>query len=165
MAGIYYRDGANTRAAISVTYRDGATNRAISEAWYQDGATLRKIWPAGAVALTGKAINDVKITPATATATLSLLSAGTVSPSSAGEWLVAGAASDFEVFVTVNSGALSTGTAGSWLSLGTTLTWTVSRPGGSVGTNTANITVSIRDVATATVLASAVFTLTANVTV
>lgn len=72
----------------------------------------------------------------------------------------AGAA--FEARVTVNSGLLSGGAgAGSWLTLDTDREWYVRQ--NSVGTQTANITVEIRDAASTTVLDSATIDLTATV--
>lgn len=58
-------------------------------------------------------------------------------------WLLAGAASNYEVMATLNSGALQTNAGtGVWLNLGTTRVWGLSNLG--TGTRTANVTFQIR---------------------
>lgn len=79
-----------------------------------------------------------------------------------GEWLPSGTASNYDVRVTVNSGSLdgSSSATGSWLNLGTTRSWAVARS--SVGNQSANLTVEIRDAGTLSVLDSATITLSAT---
>ena len=75
-------------------------------------------------------------------------------------WLAAGAASGYECRVTVVSGSLTTGTAGSWLSLASSREWTVQQA--TVGTNTCQITVEIRNATTLVVAATATIDLSAD---
>lgn len=80
-----------------------------------------------------------------------------------GDWITpkTAAGNAYEARVTVNSGALSTGTAGVWQALGTTRSWSVQQ--GTVGTNTANITVEIRLAVSGLVLATKTVVITATV--
>lgn len=70
--------------------------------------------------------------------------------------------SNYECLATVTSGTLSSGTAGSWLNLGTPRSWSRNRAGGSTGQTSCTFTLSIRQVGTTTVLASATITLLAQ---
>jgi hypothetical protein len=70
-------------------------------------------------------------------------------------------ASNYECFATLNSGSLQTGTTGSWLALTSDRMWGVAVTG--IGTQTANLTIDIREVGTATNLASATISLEASV--
>lgn len=82
----------------------------------------------------------------------------------ANEWFPGGLAASYDCFATLNSGTLSGGTTGSWLNLGTTRSWTCSATKGTTGTSTqsANLTVQIRDATSLTVLASATISLYAE---
>lgn len=73
----------------------------------------------------------------------------------AGEWLVRGTNTDFEVRATLTSGSLDAGSSatGTWLSLGTTRSWNRDTDGNAA------LTIEIRDASTLTVLASANVTL------
>lgn len=119
----------------------------------------------GSVSLLGLDPSSNAVTPANATASYSLTSAGleTASGNANNTWLLAGAASDYEARVTVNSGSLTTGTTGSWLGLGTTRTWTLVNSSDTPGTTTASVTVEIRTVSGSVVVASAPVDFTATV--
>jgi hypothetical protein len=80
------------------------------------------------------------------------------------EWLRGGLSSGYEARATLNSGTLSSGTTGAWLVLSTTRSWSCAATRGSTGSSsqTANLTIEIRSVATGLVLDSATITLTAT---
>ena len=90
-------------------------------------------------------------------------SAGGVGPSTLETWCVpTSEASNYEVFVTLDSGTLSGGSGtGSWLALSSTRNWFVEQT--STGTNSATITATIRRIGTGTNLASATILLEAEV--
>lgn len=71
------------------------------------------------------------------------------------------AAGDYECFATLNSGSLQTGTTGSWLALTSDRMWGVAVTG--LGTQTADLTIAIREVGTTTNLTSATIVLEASV--
>lgn len=75
-------------------------------------------------------------------------------------WLLSGAASGYDSYVTVTSGALTAGTTGAWLNLGTTRDWTLTayNPGDDF---TCIMTVQIRNASSLVVLATATITLNA----
>lgn len=77
-------------------------------------------------------------------------------------WLVYGAASDYEVRATVTGGNGQgfTGTTGVWMPLSTTRAWDVTR--NSVGVNTSTLLVEIRRVLDGVVLDSATINLSAE---
>lgn len=89
----------------------------------------------------------------------------------AGEWLVSGTASDYEVRATQNlttgvpPGTVS-GTFGAWESLGTSRSWYVEVTNGGIGILNAQLymTIEIRSASTLTVLATAAITLWASST-
>ena len=60
----------------------------------------------------------------------------------AGEWMLAGAASDYEVYCAVTSGTLTVGTVNTWLALSTTRLWYLQRS--VLGVITCDITLTIR---------------------
>lgn len=77
------------------------------------------------------------------------------------QWLTpAIGAGNYEVRATLNSGTLASGTTGSWLSCSTSRAWSCSR--GVIGTQSANLTVEIRNAATLSVKDSATVTLQAT---
>ena len=76
-------------------------------------------------------------------------------------WLTDGTASDYSIFVQVNSGAFTVGTTGSWVNLGATSSWNLSQT--VVGTSSVTATVSIRRDSDGLTLDSADITLTATV--
>lgn len=75
-------------------------------------------------------------------------------------WLPFGTASGYEARVTVTLGTLTSGTTGSWVSLGSSQEWYVEQ--GTVGTNTCDFTVEIRNATTLVVIDSAAITLEAD---
>lgn len=73
-------------------------------------------------------------------------------------WLIAGAASDYEVraTITTSSGPGSVaGTFGSWLSLSSSREWSVNQPVSDLGSSILQFTVEIRSASSGTVLDSA----------
>lgn len=129
----------------------------VSGAW-------KDVWDAIRVQLSNFGGIRVVIDPATATSTIYFNSDGTyganTTPSS-GTWLVAGAASAYEVRMSPTSGTFTTGTTGSWLSCGSDHTWTDTQT--TIGTNTTTATLEIRDAATLDVLATCTVTNQATV--
>lgn len=125
------------------------------------------------VRLTGQAVESFVFSPSDAGASVTLGSNGELSTAVTGpqaplvsptDWLVprsAALAALYEVRATLNSGALSFGAVGSWLPLSSSRSWGVNQSG--PGLREAAITLEIRRTGTTTVLASAVFTLTATV--
>ena len=75
-------------------------------------------------------------------------------------WLSAGSSSGYECRATVTFGTLTSGTTGTWLALSTSREWYVEQ--GSVGTNTCEFTVEIRNATTLAVVDSAAITLEAD---
>lgn len=78
-----------------------------------------------------------------------------------GEWMLSGAAADYEVRATVLSGTVSGFATGSWLGCGTDREWTKNRA--VVGTTEAQIRVELKLAADTAILASAIVTLKATV--
>lgn len=70
--------------------------------------------------------------------------------------------SGYECLATVTSGLLTGGTQGTWLNLGTSQTWSRSRGAARSGQTSCTFTLSIRQVGTTTILASATITLLAQ---
>ena len=77
-------------------------------------------------------------------------------------WLLSGAASDYEVRVTLSSGTLSSGTTGTWQNLGTSRSWTVVDTTFDGIISEADIVVEIRDATTLMILDSATINLQAE---
>ena len=77
-------------------------------------------------------------------------------------WLLSGAASDYEVRVTLSSGTLSSGTTGTWQSLGTSRSWTVVAGNSYPEFAEAEIVVEIRDATTLMTLDTATINLQAE---
>jgi len=77
-------------------------------------------------------------------------------------WLLSGAASDYEVRVTLSSGTLSSGTTGTWQNLGTSRSWTVVDSTFDAVFAEAEIVVEIRDATTLMILDTATITLQAE---
>lgn len=112
-------------------------------------------------------VTDIAFSPSTASANFALNSSGTytctgsIAPAN-GTWLKgAGTGSDYEARLTATTGTFSTGTVGSWISLGTNRTWTVTQ--GSVGSNSAEGTLEIRDAISGVVFTTCTLTLNAEV--
>jgi len=79
-----------------------------------------------------------------------------------GNWVLPNSrALNYECFATLNSGALTSGTTGAWLALSADRIWTLSKSG--PGGVTAQITVQIRLVGSATILATSIVTLDAEI--
>lgn len=78
------------------------------------------------------------------------------------DWVVPnGDASNYECFATLDSGSLQTGTTGTWLALTSDRMWGVAVTG--LGTQSATLTIAIREVGTGTNLTSATISLEATV--
>ncbi len=77
-------------------------------------------------------------------------------------WLLSGAASDYEVRVTLSSGTLSSGTTGTWQNLGTSRSWTVVAGNYYPEFAEAEIVVEIRNATTLTILDTATINLQAE---
>lgn len=77
-------------------------------------------------------------------------------------WLLSGAASDYEVRVTLSSGTLSSGTTDTWQSLGTSREWTVVDSALDASIVAAVIVVEIRDATTLMILDTATINLQAD---
>lgn len=161
--------GAHTSGSFAaiqtVSAKDGGTWK-TGTAYVKDGGAW-KPWlvgggggsPGGA-SITNQLQSRNTTTPTAATAQYVLNSSGQAqridddgTTNISGEWLVSGAASDYEVRATVNSGSLTSGPTGSWESLGTTRTWTLTRA--SVGTSSCVLLVEIRRVSDSVVVTSA----------
>ena len=80
-----------------------------------------------------------------------------------GEWLLSGAAADYEHRITELSGTLSSGTTGTWLGGGTDREFTRSRAAGLPGTSTVIIRVETKLATDTAILASKTITLKATV--
>lgn len=78
-------------------------------------------------------------------------------------WQGGGAASDYDIFATLNSGTVTGSPTGSWLNLGSGRSWTCTRASNIAGTTSAQITVQIRNATTLAVLATGTITLDAVV--
>lgn len=160
---ITYGDAGTSRNLVALTYCDGGTNRTITEAWYGDGGTNRLVF--SAVNLLGLDPSSTVTTPTDASATYTLTNAGLEQATGLANntWLSAGAASSYDVRATLSSGALTSGTTGSWLNLGTTRSWNVTRTNNAPGTDTATLTIEIRDATSLIVLATVTVVITATV--
>lgn len=105
----------------------------------------------------------------TATAQYQLLSNGHIAETAnnnivvdQGSWVLPNSrALNYECFATLNSGALTSGTTGAWLALTADRIWTLSKTG--PGGISAQITVQIRLVGSAVILATSVVTLNAEI--
>ncbi len=79
-----------------------------------------------------------------------------------GQWIVPQVGmGSYEARATLNSGSVTSGTTGSYLALSSTRAWGILRS--SVGNTSAGLTIEIRRIGSATVLATATVTLSANV--
>ncbi len=84
-------------------------------------------------------------------------------PTDTGDWITptSAAGSGYEVRATLDSGSLDSGTTGSWLSLGTTRTWGVAAAS-TPSSQSASLTIEIRDASSLVVLDSATVNLSAD---
>lgn len=173
MPGITYGDAGTNRNITGITYGDAGTNRTLIEVWYGDGGVNRLVWPPVLVTLSNASRGAVRILPdpAAALARLGVFADGFVKNSANGaafannyQWLLSGVASAYDVRYTTVSGSVPSGmVSGAWVNLATDQIISMSRPGGSVGTNTGVVSVDISLAGLATPLATANFTLTATV--
>jgi hypothetical protein len=121
------------------------------------------------VALSFTSASRTTVAPTGATATWQLLSTGIGKATKSNgtfntwTWLLSGLASDYQISMALVSGATPSGDPlSSWLSLSSSRSWFVSR-GGTFGTTISNLQVSIKNVATGIIVATAAITITANV--
>lgn len=122
------------------------------------------------VALTNHTSDGQATEPANADAYFRLLATGVAQSEGtnfgttnySGEWLLSGAAGDYDCRMTTVSGTLSGGTAGSWLNLATDREWRRSQLVGPASSTYAG-TLEIRDATTLVVLVSATIDLIAEV--
>lgn len=123
------------------------------------------------VAFVAGSVSDFEVDPASASVSVTFANDGSYSTDGnvsgfSGDWItpVSAAGNSYEIRMTVNSGSTPSGAAtGSWLGLGTTRTWSLEQVG--VGSTAANVTVEIRNAATAVVLSDGggAFDMTATV--
>ena len=158
--------GTNKTATPSVGV--GGAWKAVAAGWVGVGGAWKEFYRAINAAISNASAYTFVSSPSEATAQYLLNSDGRaqkVENSStsdiSGEWLVAGANSDFEVYATVDSGTLTSGPTGSWVSLSTSRVWTLTR--GTVGLSSVDLTIEIRRASDAVVVDSATITLTAEV--
>lgn len=161
---VKYNDAGTWRLMTHIYYNDAGTWRDLSEVYYNDAGTWRLVFssvPAASVSISNQSISSIGGSGAgyrlnTSGDAQQDQGSGVYSNIS-GEWLVSGAASDYEVRATETSGTVSTGTIGVWQALSSTRTWTVAA---SIGLEkTCVLSVSIRDAATSTVQDTASITL------
>jgi hypothetical protein len=127
----------------------------------------------GSVILTDLTVSASAASPSNASAAISLGTDGqmsrTINASSVdipGQWWnvapQAGVGSLYEARFTETSGTVSSGTTGSYLAISTIRSWSVTRS--TLGTKTCTGTLEIRRIGTATVLAAATITMSAEQT-
>lgn len=157
-----------TSTGMKVWNGSAWTDASAGYTW--NGSSWVQFFSAGAVSITNQNAQNFSLAGigGTATARYRLYSNGQAYRTNisgsiisiSGEWLVAGAASDFEVYATVSgSGGVFTGPTGSWVSLGTDREWTLS------GTNSyvaRSLDVQIRLASSGTVLDSATISFTVD---
>ena len=125
------------------------------------------VWELHTVNITDQSISDLRPS-ARATAGYRLNSSGIaesivdVTYTTLETWLLSGAASDYEVRVTLSLGTLSSGTTGTWQNLGTSRSWTVVAGNSYPEIAEAEIVVEIRDATTLMILDTATITLYAE---
>lgn len=169
MPGITYKDGGTDRAIANVYYQDGATLRTITEVWIGDGGANRKVFPSAAsgAVLFDDVASSVGIGGRTAGIRVNasgiqerLIQAAYTT---VGTWLLSGAAADYEVRLDVVSGPTPSGSAvGTWLGAGTSREWTNFDGSSGDGGVLTTATLSVRDVATATLIDTAALTIEAE---
>ena len=116
------------------------------------------------VSITDQNVADITLTPTDATATYTLQSGGNVVNHNSlllEQWLLKGAAGDYEARATVLSGdPPNSGTLNTWLALSTTRSWSQTQT--TPGVRSGEITVEIRDATTLAILDSATINITAE---
>lgn len=156
-------NGSAWTTALGVKVWNGSawTNASAGYTW--NGSSWVQFFPAGMVQITNQFAQDFSRAGlgGTGTARYRLYSNGQAYRTNIngtivsinGEWLLAGAASNYEVYASwTGTAGFATGTTGSWISLGTDREWTLS------GTNTnvsRTLNVQIRLASTSTVIDSA----------
>jgi len=95
---ITYGDGGTNRTIVTAHYGDAGTTRNIQQIWYGDAGTNRLVF--AAVSLLGLDPSDYKVSPASASATYSLTTAGLETATGVGSntWVSGIATSEFDVF-------------------------------------------------------------------
>lgn len=170
---LYYQDGATLRTPRFLYYQDGGSLRVITEGYYQDGGTLRQWWPAEFAFLAAQTATGNRVSPSIppAIARLGVYADGTVKRTlNAGAattlytWLLSGVNTDYEVLYTYVSGTVPAGPIGVWSSLGSDQIVSLSLAAGSPGSDSAVVSVQIRQTAGGAVVAGPVnFTLNCTV--
>lgn len=169
---VYVNDNGTLRQIQRAFVNDNGTLREITEIAVNDNGTLREVFLTQVELAASYDYSQAVDNPTDASAGFRLASTGdilgaetsNISPSfliDEGDWLVSGAASDYEVRATLDSGALTSGTTGSWLALSTTRTWYCAQ--GGIGTKTADLTIEIRRASDSVVIATATVSLRAEV--
>jgi hypothetical protein len=144
----------------------GGVIQAVQSGWVKIGGVIQQFYSALSVALNNGAIDATRISGASTTATISFTSAGLCdythngnsgsdSSSTDYTWLVAGANSDVEIYVSATGDTPDlTGTLNTWLALSTTRTWTLTALISEV--NSVTLTISFRNATTTAALAGPV---------
>lgn len=150
----------------------GGAWKRVNSAWIGVGGAWKKLYDAVVAQLTNRSPTFGSISPSDARVGYRINADGTVDGSEAstltwsldyGTWLTAGTAGQFDVRATLNSGSLTAGTTGTWMSCSSTRTWTVEVTANANTSQTANLTIEIRNGTTLEVLATATAVLTASV--
>lgn len=154
------------------SWRDTTTDSLAQQAQAVVQVSLERTYtppPTVLVAISDQSIADGVLAPSDAFAAYRIKAVGTATrvqgsseTSITGEWLVSGAAADYEVRATLFSGDTPTGTLGTWLSTSTDREWSLSAISNAGQIKTCQLTVEIRDVATLTVRDTATITLNAE---
>jgi len=167
------RDGGTWRDIVDPSVRVSGVWQPVQEAWTRVSGTWQRYYNrAPVISISNQTVSDVGVNNP-ASAGYRLTDAGAIqtivngSATTIGNWISPlSGFSDYEVEVTVTgSGGTFTGPtgAGVWSNLGTTRTWELSSSAsGAFFSRT--LTVSIRDVATSTVQATATITLQVEAT-
>lgn len=133
------------KTVTGITIGNGG-NKAGIAVYVGDGGLTKLVW--AAINLLG--LDPVGLAPGPISYSLTNAGGEIATGHVSSTWLMAGAASDYEVRATLTSGSI-TGTFGSWLGLGTTRTW--SKSGAA---STASMDVEIRLAASGAVVAGPV---------
>jgi hypothetical protein len=149
-------DGSSWRNPTFVRRWDGSAWVDVGQASKWNGSAWEQVWPILAVNITDRFLVDGDTG---GYISYELLSTGVAQRTSGslgtlqfpGEWLVSGAASNYEVRATLDSGSLTAGSSatGTWLSLTSNRSWFIDL-GGS-----ADLTIEIRNASTLAVLDTA----------
>lgn len=159
---LHVNDAGTWRQATNVYVNDSGTWREIQEIHVNDAGTWRLVYQVLSVTLTSDGYPRSQGTASVTFANTGVLF-GTKSgaESSQYNWLVAGSASNVDLFVTVTSGTLSSGTTDTWVNLSTSRQYTRGWPGG-IQSSSVTFTASLRNSGTGVVLATCSITLSAT---